>query len=443
MEILTAARSEQQQRRAAGAMAELGLRPGNRIVFLLPGSPELLSAVLGSLRTGLVPVMLDPSLTPGERRQLLDDASPSLVVDTRSALASLLSGEAAELSDVPLGRPMHYTSGTTGRRKGVWSGMLTQADATALLAEERQLWDFRASDRHLVVSPLHHSAPLRFATGTLLAGGEVAVLERFTAEAALSALTQVRPSSLFCTPAHLQRLFEAVDAGAPMPDLSSIRLLAHAGAPCPIPLKERMLAAFPSGSVWEFYGSTEGQFTVCSPADWATHPGSVGRARHGRQLFLEPDGTIWCRVPPHARFTYWRDPDKTARAWRGDAFTVGDLGRLDGDGYLYLDGRREDLLISGGVNVYPLEVEIVLATCPGVTDVAVFGRPDERWGQRICAVYAGDASDLEVRAFAAERLSPAKRPKEYHRVGALPRSTSGKVARLALPARLGLGGGAG
>jgi acyl-CoA synthetase (AMP-forming)/AMP-acid ligase II len=148
-------------------------------------------------------------------------------------------------------------------------------------------------------------------------------------------------------------------------------------------LKRAALAAFPEGTVWEFYGSTEGQFTACPPADWLERPGTVGRARPGRRLSTDPDGTVWCEVPDFARFTYWRDPDKTAAAWRGEAFTVGDLGRLDPDGYLWLEGRREDLLISGGVNIYPLEVERALAACPGVDEVAVFGVPDEPlWSAR-------------------------------------------------------------
>lgn len=438
MEVLSAARSEGEQRRAAGALAGLGLRTADRVAFLLPGSTQLLSAALGALRTGVVPVMLDPSLTRIERHQVLDDASPALVVDTADALASLLRGTPKDLADVPLARPMHYTSGTTGRRKGVWSGVLDEPAAKALLAEERELWGFQAEDRHLVLSAMHHSAPLRFAAGTLLAGGEVAVLPRFSTDAALAALTDFRPTSLFCAPAHLQRLSAAVDEGAVLPDLSQVRLLAHAGAPCPAPLKQRTLEAFPDGSVWEFYGSTEGQFTACSTADWAAHPGSVGPARPGRELSVDADGTIWCRVPSYARFTYWRDPGKTAQAWRGDAFSVGDLGRLDEDGYLYLDGRREDLLLSGGVNVYPMEVEVVLADCPGVADVAVFGRPDERWGQRVCAVYVGSATDEELRDWATERLSPAKRPKEYHRAEALPRSVTGKIRRTALALDLGL-----
>ena len=140
-------------------------------------------------------------------------------------------------------------------------------------------------------------------------------------------------------------------------------------------------------------------------------------------------------MPEHARFDYWQAPDKTAAAWPGDAFTVGDLGRLDDEGYLYLDGRREDLVISGGVNVYPVEVEHVLAAHDGVREVAVFGVPDPDWGQRVCAAYVGDAAERELRSLAAERLAPPKRPKDYHRLDALPLTTTGKVRRLDLVER--------
>lgn len=436
--MLTAAGSLLPQRRVAGALAEAGLRSGDRVAFRLEGSQELVAAVLGALRTGVVPVLLDRAAAAPETAYLLQDAEPALVVDTPEALATLLAGPEADLAPVPLARPMHYTSGTTGRRKGVWSGVLAQEAADALVQEERVLWGFGPDDVHLVVGALHHSAPLRFATGTLLAGGAVEVLPRFSVEAALAALERVRPTTSFCAPAHLQRLLEAVDAGSPLPSLDRFRLLAHAGAPCPPALKARLLALFPPGSVWEFYGSTEGQFTVCDPELAVSAPGTVGRARPGRRLSTDPDGTVWCTVPPYARFSYWRDEEKTARAWRGDAFSVGDVGRLDEDGLLWLDGRREDLVITGGVNVYPLEVELVLGACPGVRDVAVFGRPDERWGQRVCAAYVGSATPAELAAWAAERLGPAKRPKEHHRLPALPRTVTGKVRRLTLAADLGL-----
>jgi long-chain acyl-CoA synthetase len=148
---------------------------------------------------------------------------------------------------------------------------------------------------------------------------------------------------------------------------------------------------------------------------------------------VDADGQLWCAVPEWARFTYWNDPEKTASAWRdspaGPAFTVGDLGRVDGEGYVYLDSRREDLIISGGVNVYPSEVEAALDGIPGLVEVAVFGREDERWGQRVCAAYVGEVSEQDLRRVAETRLVPPKRPKTYERVDSLPRTATGKVRR--------------
>jgi long-chain acyl-CoA synthetase len=235
-------------------------------------------------------------------------------------------------------------------------------------------------------------------------------------------------------PAHLQRLFSLPE----LPDLSSFRLVAHAGAPCPAPLKRAALAAFPTGTVWEFYGSTEGQFTACSPLDWIERPGTVGRARPGRTLSTDADGTIWCEAPAHARWAYWRDEVRTAEAWRDDAFTVGDLGRLDDGGYLWLEGRRDDLIISGGVNVYPVEVEQALADLPGIDEVAVFGAPDERWGQRVCAAVVGTATAGQVVEHARSKLAAYKCPKEVYAVPDLPRTSTGKIRRSVLAEVLGL-----
>ncbi|WP_369256172.1 class I adenylate-forming enzyme family protein [Geodermatophilus amargosae] len=430
--VVRAADSERDQRRAAAALRAAGLRPGDRLLVSAASSPALLAAVLGALRSGIVPVVLDPALPAAERADLAADADPAL--DLGSDPARLLTGtHEAPLADVPLARPMHYTSGTTGRRKGVWSGVLDDGDARALAAEEIGLWGFTAADRHLVLSPLHHSAPLRFAVHTLLAGGEVLLPGPFDADRAAATITRRAPTTTFCVPTHLRRLAARDDV-----DWSSFRRLVHAGAPCPEPLKRAVLDALPAGSVWEFYGSTEAQFTVCSPAHWLASPGSVGRARPGRRLETDARGQLWCAVPPWARFEYWRAPDKTAAAWRGDLVTVGDLGRVDGDGTVWLDGRREDLVISGGVNVYPAEVEAVLDTHPGVVESAVVGVPDEEWGQRVIAAYVGAADPADLGDWARERLSPAKRPKSLHPLGELPRTSTGKVRRLDLPEVLGL-----
>jgi long-chain acyl-CoA synthetase len=200
--------------------------------------------------------------------------------------------------------------------------------------------------------------------------------------------------------------------------------------------------------VWEFYGSTEGQFTACAASEWLDHEGSVGRARPHRTLEADEGGMIWCTVPRYARYEYWRDPDKTARSWRPPApgrdgafgaFTVGDLGRLDADGYLYLEGRRSDLIITGGINVYPAEIEAVIGRHDGVADVAVFAVDDEQWGQRVCAAVVGDVAPDELDRYARAHLAGYKRPKEFFVVAELPHTTTGKLQRNRVAAVLGIG----
>jgi long-chain acyl-CoA synthetase len=404
---------------------------GDRVALLVPGSHAYVEGVWRLLTAGIFPIPLDPRLTASERTRILSGLSPSLVVTTAAELATLL--DSLPEPGLPLGRPMHCTSGTTGVPKGVFSGLLSPADATALWAEEQSLWGFTSSDVNLVLSPLYHSAPLRFGLGTLLAGGRLVIPGPFDPAAVTAAIAFERPTTMFCVPTHLQRLFAHWDEVG-LPDLSSFRLVAHAGAPCPVEVKRRLIELFPPGSTWEFYGSTEGQFTACRSEEWLARPGTVGRARPGRSMSVDPDGTLWCSVPPFASFTYFGAPEKTAAAWRdppdgGRAFSVGDLGRIDAEGYVHLDGRREDLVISGGVNVYPTEVEQVLGECPGVVEVAVFGVPDAEWGQRVCAAVVGTATEAELDAYARANLAPPKRPKSWSFVDALPRTLTGKVLR--------------
>jgi long-chain acyl-CoA synthetase len=410
------------------------LRPGDRVALLCPPTPAYVDAVLRLLTAGVFPVPLDPRLTPAERERILPPLEPTLVVGSADELEQLVAPLGPP--GLPRGRPIHCTSGTTGTPKGVFSGLLDDAAARALVDEERDLWGFRADDVNLVLSPLYHSAPLRFAAGTLLAGGRIVVPGPFDPATATAAIATERPTTMFCVPTHLQRLFAHWDRTGGPPDLSCFRLVAHAGAPCPPDVKRRLIELFPPSSTWEFYGSTEGQFTACRSEEWLERPGTVGRARPGRRLTADPDGTLWCLVPEHARFTYYGDPAKTAAAWRetpdGPAFTVGDLGRVDDDGYVYLDGRREDLIISGGVNVYPTEVEQVLGRCPGVEDVAVYGVPDDAWGQRVCAAVVGAVDEDALTAYAREHLAPPKRPKTYVFRAELPRTPTGKVRRTEL-----------
>jgi long-chain acyl-CoA synthetase len=467
VQVLGAAEAEATQRRVAGALRGAGCRPGDRVVFSLPSSADLICAVLGAARTGVIPVLLNATLTEPERDGLIADAQPVRRILTEAALAELCAGPPADLAPHPLTRPMHYTSGTTGRPKGVTTGVWDEATARAVFEDEASVWQFDPDDLHMVCSPMYHTVSVRFSAGTLLSGGSLAILSRFDAATALDTLRRLRPSTAFLVPTHLQRILTSAELGGDE-TFDSLRFLAHAGAPCPPSVKRAVMGRVRPGAVWEFYGSTEAQFTVCGPDEWLEHPGTVGRARPGRRLSIaavaavavaaagaedraeaedgsvdatDGSGTIWCDLPPFARFSYWGDPEATAAAWRGSACTVGDLGRLDDEGYLYLSGRRHDLIITGGVNVYPAEVEAALAAVPGLHQVAVFGLPDEQWGQKVCVAFVGDATVDEgaLRAVAESALAPYKRPKAYFAANDLPHTATGKLLRRGIAEHLGLG----
>lgn len=447
---------------ATGWLRDTGLEPGDRLVTLLGNDADAFALGLACMLAGVVQVPLPPDLPARDLREILADADPRVVLadptevvdsaalDTWARVAPPVAGwaglPAADPAPAPRTRPMAYTSGTTGRRKGVAVGVHAPAWGRQVVADEHAAFDHRHGDRHLVLSPLYHSGPFRFAAVTALTGGRVHVLPRFDVRAWQRALRELRPTSLFCVPTHLHRLLEHPDTDADL--FASLTLLAHAGAPCPVPLKERVLALAPPDAVWEFYGSTEGQFTVCPPDLWRTAEGTVGRARPGRRLEVRdrgPDevGTVWCHVPDHARWTYWGDPARTAEAWDGDAFTVGDLGRLDAHGRLFLHGRPGDLVLTGGVNVYPAEVERCLLEHPDVGEVAVFGVPDDEWGERVSAAVvprAGRSPDLDdLLAFARARLRGPQVPRHIRLVDDLPRTPTGKLARTGLAEALAEG----
>lgn len=443
---VTAAEATDLAARAAAGLRRLGLRDGDVVAFCAEGTPALLGAVLGAARSGLRPAVLNPALTAPERAAQVAQLGEVTLIDGGAAVDGLLGDVRADLAPFPLVRPMHFTSGTTGVAKAVTSGMPDEVVARAQLDDELETWALDASDTLLMCSPLQHSVALRFATTVFAAGGSLLMAERFDAATTLGCLRSGLPTAAFAVPTHLQRLLTLQSLGQ-TERFASLRFLAHAGSSCPPATKRDLLDRVGGRGVVEFYGASETQFTICEQADWLERPGTVGRARRGRTLSIRPTdetgdegiGTIWCEVPAFARWSYLNRPDETAAAWDGDACTVGDLGSVDADGFLTLGGRRQDLIITGGVNVYPAEVEATLAGVDGVAEVAVFGVDDPTWGQRVCCAFVGDAdAETALAARAAVALASFKRPKSYARLDALPMTVTGKVLRRLLPEAVGL-----
>ncbi|HEX2295782.1 MAG TPA: AMP-binding protein [Actinomycetota bacterium] len=456
---LTFAELDERQQRLAGLLHAAGVRPRDRIAVWSSNRVESLEVTTGALRAGIVPVPINALLTPPEATYLLEDSGARWLftdrpVEPPPSLERVVSfGDAYErclheagphpIADYALGRPMHYTSGTTGAPKGVWVEPAPEAAAAEISRDFAGQWGLTPDEVHLVCSPLAHSAPHRFSLRTLEAGGTVVMQSRFEARETLAAVELFGVTSTFVVPTHLERIFSLEPKVLKRHYSTSMRMLIHAGAPIRPETKRRAIEFFPEGSVWEFYGSTEGGATRISPEEWLRKPGSVGTPREGAAILIRDErrepvpagevGIVWVRDPHAERFSYWGDEKKTRGAWDGDAFTVGDLGRLDEDGYLFLEGRRHDTIISGGVNVYPQEVEAVLGEHPSVLECAVYGREHPEWGQEVCALVVpapGEAFDVEeVRTWARERLAGFKVPRHFAVAAELPRTATGKVLR--------------
>lgn len=454
--LLTAAAAHQRAVAAATRLSSIHkMKPGDRLGIVVPtagpspaaaaGEAAVAALAFGALRVGIIPVMINPLLAPEESEGYLSDVSAAMVVRSAAQARSLtdpsgLPGSGVpELAAVPLGRPMHFTSGTTGRSKGVWSGILDEEAAAAYWRDEHAQWSVTPDDVLLNHGPLAHSAPLRFSFLAFLHGASIVYTGGFDTVRTSAAIVEFEPTVAMAVPTHLQRLLHQPGG----PPRSSYRQLVHAGSACPPDLKRSIHDWAGVDSVWEFLGSTEGQFTACSGAEWEERPGTLGRARAGRRLVIDDGslsgqaGVIWCVAGAVGRFEYFNDPVKTAAAWahlpdQSRAFTVGDLGRLDEAGYLYLHGRRTDLIVTGGVNVYPAEVESELRACPAVFDVAVYGLPDADWGERVCAaIVATDAttSASAIQSWARRHLAAYRRPKQVDLVAELPLTSTGKVRR--------------
>jgi long-chain acyl-CoA synthetase len=302
------------------------------------------------------------------------------------------------------------------------------------------MWGIGGDDVYLACSPLYHAAN-GYAFTTMFQGGTVAVLPRWDAREWLRAIERHQVSVCFMVPAYFIRLLELPPEEVRAADLSSLRLVLHAAAPCPVPVKEKVLDALPHVEVWEFYGATEGGATRISKDAWRAHPGSVGTPWPGVSVTIRDDdgnevapgvsGRVFVQPPGGQRFRYHHDDDKTQRAWVGDAFTVGDVGHLDDDGFLYITDRASDMVLRGGVNVYPAEIEAVLQLHPDVVDCAVFGVPDERLGEELQALVEvrRPVTPDALRAHCRERLADFKVPRYVDIVESLPRDPLGKVQK--------------
>jgi long-chain acyl-CoA synthetase len=329
-----------------------------------------------------------------------------------------------------------YTSGTTGRPKGVVHGGLKPE--TMALAQQGlvALWGFRADDVHLLAGPAYHAGPGGYAFTTLFSGGTVAILPSWDARAALALIERERVTTTFMTPAHFIRILEVPEAERARFDLSSLRLIIHGGAPCPINVKRRIIEALPATEVWELYGASEGGATRVSPAEWLERPGTVGKPWPGVEVRIDTDdgsgeGVIYIKPAGGATFHYHRDDAKTDAAWKQGAFTVGDVGRLDDDGYLYITDRVSDMVLRDGVNVYPREIEEVLYLHRAVVDCAVLGIPDERHGEIIAAVVETRApvTEADLQEHVRAKLADFKVPARVTFVDELPRDPNGKILK--------------
>ena len=447
---------------AAVALAPFVHAGGERVAVMLGNGTEAFAAWHGAARLGALVVPISTRLTAPEAAYIVGDSGAVALVHDGSAAAlgagteagvpavdvadmGLASGGDRPPTDDYLGTPvttMTYTSGTTGRPKGI-ARPAPPPSRDAPASPFATFWGFEPDDVHLMCGPMYHTAPSAYALMSLTEGGCVVVMKRFDATECLRLIEAERVTTAQMVPANFIRILEADWRAF---DRSSVRKVLHAAAPCPVAVKHRIMEVFPPGTVWEYYGASEGMASVISPDEWLAKPGSVGRpfpglsvrivGESGEELPPGEVGAIYVSSFGPVRFEYHKAPDKTARAWAGDYFTVGDLGWLDDDGYLFLADRRTDLILSGGVNIYPAEVEGALVEEPDVVDAAVFGLPDERMGQRVHAVVElrpGAPRDADaLRSRLSVRLADFKLPRTFEFVDELLREPNGKVMKAAM-----------
>ncbi|MEV4000777.1 AMP-binding protein [Actinomadura sp. NPDC049753] len=466
--------------RYANLLVEHGVRAGTKVVWCGRNSTEVVALISALRKCGAVGVPLNYRLTPEETTYVVENADAALVVfdaeqapqleaargraagvrawlawgsappDWASSLDALADRSpgaepVARGADPAAGTSMFYTSGTTGKPKGVVRGEPDPALVLGLVGEI----GFEPGDVYLTTGPLYHSGPMSFMLIVQLMGGTVVVMRDFDPERWLDLVERHRVTTTFSAPTPIRRVVDLPEETIRRRDLSSLRRVIANAAPWPFELKRRYVDRIGDGSLFEVYGSTElGVDTVLRPEDQMRKPGSCGRAAPGVEIALfgedgrpieEPHvpGDLYVRGAGTFN-AYYKAEGKFRDAGRGDWLTVGDIAYRDEEGFYYICDRRTDMIISGGMNIYPAEIEAVLTAHPAVADAAVFGVPSDEWGESVHAaiVPAPDAAatDDELRDFCREHLAAYKTPRGFDRLAEIPRNPSGKTLKRQLRA---------
>ncbi len=465
-----------------------GIQAGDAIALVLRNRPEFVEAVAAAQRSGLRFTPVNWHLKPEEAGYVIDNCEAKVVifdgsldsaVETMSHApncklrlmvggsapgfedyaAAIAGFDSADIEDPVRGSQMLYTSGTTGRPKGVFRRTPpalvppgtaltgTQAADGSQTARQRAAAYNPDTDRCLCTGPAYHAAPLAFnIQAPLAAGVGVVFMDKWDAEEALRLIDHYKITHTHMVATMFHRLLQLDDAVKRKYDLSSLRYLLHGAAPCPVHVKQAMMD-WVGPIIFEYYAATEGGAGIAiGPEEWLRKPGSVGRIpMPGSVLVLDDDGqevpagetgTVFFKAPDQGRFEYYKSPEKTAESYKGDYFTLGDMGYVDADGYLFLTGRSAETIISGGVNIYPQEIDDVLLQHPAVQDVCTIGVPNEEWGEEVKSVVMlvpGQAASAEMAqtllAFAKANLPGFKVPRSIDFAADLPRMLSGKIQR--------------
>lgn len=471
-EVRTYRELDEASNRAAHFFRSRGLQIGDVIALMLDNSPDYYGLTWGAQRSGLHYVCISSKLTADETDYILENSGARLLIASASLASAAQQLETqlerytlegsiegygvweeavsrmppTPIADERAGVDMLYSSGTTGRPKGVRIPLpadpgIAQSNALVMLATG--LYRFSADSVYLSPAPLYHAAPLRWSMTIHKIGGTVVMMKKFDPEGALAAIEKYKVTCGQYVPTHFIRMLKLPEDVRSKYDLSTIDCAVHAAAPCPIPVKEAMIAWW--GPVLEeYYAGSEGNgMTFISSKEWLEHKGSVGKAVLGILHVMADD----CETEVPARtegaiyfesenvFEYHGDAEKTASTRNSKGWsTLGDVGWADEEGYLYLTDRKSFMIISGGVNIYPQEIENHLVTHPRVQDVAVIGGPHEDMGEEVIAVIqpvdmadAGDALRDDLISYAREKLSGVKIPRRIDFLAELPRHDTGKL----------------